>query len=63
MTKPEAGDRVNILVPGNWERYSTVLETDYHPFGIDDAVKIRFDDEIGKTPEWWSLRWVVKVAS
>lgn len=58
-TKPKNGDRVSILVPGKYERYGIVLGTDYHPFGIDDAVQIRFEGEPGeKPPEWWDIRYV-----
>ncbi len=61
MTKPQVGDLVSVLVPGVWERRGVVEETDYHPLGVDDAVKIRFDDGIHnlRCSAWWSLRWVV----
>ena len=42
---PQVGDRVSILIPNIWERFGTVVETGYHPMGIDDAVKIKFEDE------------------
>lgn len=60
MDNPQVGDRVTILVPGGWQRFGTVIETDYHPFGLDDAVKIRFEDEVSKRDEWWLSRWVMK---
>lgn len=63
MSKPQVGDRVSVLVPGNWERRGIVVKTDYHPLGIDDAVKVMFDDNATTTrpPEWWDTRWVKRV--
>ena len=59
--RPKVGDRVSVMVVGCYQRFGVVIETDYHPFGTDDSVKIKFDPEpITKQPEWWSLRWVMK---
>ncbi len=59
MTRPKVGDRVSILVPGSWQRFGVVTNTDYHPMGVDDAVEIKFEDEPVKSrPLWWDARWV-----
>lgn len=58
MQKPEVGDEVSVLVPGRWERRGVVVQTDYHPLGVDDAVLIRFSGEIARGPEWWDARYV-----
>lgn len=63
MSKLAVGDKISILVPGSWQRHGEVVETDYHPLGIDDAVKIKFHDEPGNRTEWFDIRWVYKEAT
>lgn len=60
VSLPVVGDIVSILVPGNYVRYGKVIETDYHPYGLHDAVKIQIDDELDKNADWWNTRWVIK---
>lgn len=66
IVKPEVGDQVSVLVPGKYPRRGRVLETDYHPLGMDDSVKIEFFDEpmVGNSVvQWWDLRWVNRESS
>lgn len=56
----EIGDRVSVLIPGSWERRGVVIETDLHPLGIGDSVKVKFDDGFDREPTWWDVRWVKK---
>lgn len=59
-TKLEKGDRVSILILGKYERHGMVVDTDYHPLGIDDAIQIKFEDEPGDKPAgWWDARYVI----
>ncbi len=60
--RPKVGDKVSLMYPGTWERIGTVVETDYHPLGIEDSVKINFEDTPrGGKLEWWDARWIKKI--
>ena len=56
--KPQVGDRVVVRAPGEWERRGVVVDTDYHPLGLDDAARVRLDDAPVPDVRWLGLRWV-----
>ncbi len=63
IDRPQVGDKVTIQVPGLWPLRGVVIDTDYHPLGIDDAVKIEIEEmmPVKKASQWWDLRYVRKV--
>ncbi len=60
--KPQVGDKVTIQFPGSWLLRGVVTDTDYHPLGIDDMVRVEVENTpVKKLFNWYSLKYVRKV--